>query len=103
MEDEMLLGTTLVLLLLILAVSFLTLSAVGNYVTEARKFRADLLVQLYADLREQQFQHRVTRRVLDEKVLPAVGYRQPEPLEEQAERMVRQLSQHFDNKSRGQG
>ncbi|MBI3476672.1 MAG: hypothetical protein HY010_13145 [Acidobacteria bacterium] len=71
----------LILMLATFAVSFLTLSAVGHLHLKAQALQA----QVTAVFRETQFQSRITRKALldtlNEKVLPAVGYKEPEPTE----------------------
>lgn len=73
--------TLTVIALLSLITSVLTLSATGHLHTKANNLQA----QIGATCSEVQFQSRVTRKalldVLTEKVLPAVGYKEPEPTE----------------------
>jgi len=79
----MLFGTTLVLLLLIFAVAFLTLSACGHLLNRA----ALLSEQIAEAFAETQFQARVTRKMLredfDTKILPTIGWKSEPTTEEQ--------------------
>ena len=78
---------------------FLTLAAVGHCLNAVSAAREDIA----ASVKEFQFQSRVTRKVLTEKVLPCVGYKEPEPLEEQLENAMSAFSSQLAKRSNEAG
>jgi hypothetical protein len=78
----------LILLVLNFVITFLTLSAVGNSLTT---LRADIA----EGFSHQVWQHRVSRKaileVLNDRVLPLLGYKEPPTIEQQLENMIAQM------------